>query len=60
MSLTKKISITWGIDDVLSVRPHLTKFQASLVLEYIKKNHDASVGINWDVVEAVSDNLFSE
>jgi hypothetical protein len=60
MSLTKQISITWNIDDVLSVRPRLTKLQASLFLAHIKKNHDANIGINWEVIEIVSDQLFSE
>ena len=60
MSLTKQISINWHLDDVLSVRPNLTKLQASTVLEHIKKNHNATVGINWDVIEIVSDILFPD
>ena len=60
MSLTKQISITWHIDDILSVKPNLTEFQASTVLEHMKKNHDANIGINWDVVEIVSEMLFPE
>ena len=60
MSLTKQISIKWHIDDVLSVRPNLTKLQASKVLERLKRNHDANIGINWEVIEIVSDILFPE
>ena len=60
MSLTNKISITWNIDDVLSVRPHLTKVRASYILEALKQNHDANVGINWDVIKVISDILFPE
>ncbi|MEO8964711.1 MAG: hypothetical protein ABI370_08570 [Gammaproteobacteria bacterium] len=60
MSLTKQISIKWHIDDVLSVRPDLTHLQASKVLEHLKRKHDADVGVNWEVIEAVSDMLFSE
>jgi hypothetical protein len=60
MSLTKQISIKWHIDDVLSVRPNLTKSQASDVLETLKANHDANIGINWEVIEIVCDDLFPE
>jgi hypothetical protein len=58
MSLTKQISIKWHIDDVLSIRPDLTKSQASEVLEKLKENHDANIGINWEVIEIVSEMLF--
>jgi hypothetical protein len=60
MSFTKQISIKWHIDDVLSVRPNLTKLQASHVLEHLKQKHDANIGINWEVIEIVSDFLFPE
>jgi hypothetical protein len=53
-----KIGIVWSIDDVLSVRPNLSKEQASHVLIHLKKHHDATVGINWDVIEAAADELF--
>jgi hypothetical protein len=58
MSLTKQISIKWHIDDVQSVRPNLTQLQASQVLENLKRKHDANIGINWEVIEIVSDILF--
>jgi hypothetical protein len=45
MPLTKQISIKWHIDDVLSVRPHLTRLQASQVLERLKQKHDANIGM---------------
>lgn len=60
MSLIEEISIKWHIDDVLSVKPHLTKQQASQVLERLKRGHDASIGINWEVIDIVSDILFPE
>ena len=60
MSLTKQISIKWHIDDVQSVRPNLTKIQASRVLEYLDRKHDANIGVNWEVIEIVSDMLFPE
>ena len=60
MPLTEEISIKWNIDDVLSVRPNLTKIQASEVLEQLDRKHDANIGINWGVIEIVSDMLFSK
>jgi hypothetical protein len=53
-----EINITWCIDDVLSVRPSLSKEQASDVLIHLEECHDASVGINWDVIERTIDDLF--
>jgi hypothetical protein len=60
MSLPKSISIKWHIDDVLSVRPNLSNSQAAQVLQRLKRNHNADVGINWEVIEVVSDILFPE
>jgi len=57
--MVTEISITWSIDDVLSVRPSLSKEQASSVLMHLKKHHDATVGINWDVIEAACDDIFN-
>jgi hypothetical protein len=59
-SFPKKISIKWHIDDVLSIRPHLTNLQAYEVLEHILIHHDANVGVNWGVIETVSDTIFPE
>ena len=53
-----EINITCSIDDVLSVRPSLNREQASNVLMHLKKHHDATVGINWDVIEATCDDMF--
>jgi hypothetical protein len=58
LPLVKEISIIWHIEDVQSVRPDLTDEQASLVLKHLKKNHDAEVGINWEIIEIVADILF--
>lgn len=49
--LTSKISITWGILDVLGQDPTLTPTEASEILERLKRYHDATVGINWDVID---------
>lgn len=57
-NLIQEINIVWSIDDVLSVRPHLNKEQASAVLVHLKRHHDASIGINWDVIETIANDLF--
>ena len=46
-----KITITWCLDDVLAVDSSLTPKQARDVLRLMKHRHDASVGINWDVIQ---------
>ena len=56
--ILKEIAIFWHIEDVQSIRPDLTDEQASIVLQRLKKSHDASVGINWDVIDCVADSLF--
>ncbi|MCE3239140.1 MAG: uncharacterized protein K0R24_2121 [Gammaproteobacteria bacterium] len=60
MTLKRSISIEWDIDDVLEVRPNLTKLQACKVLAYVLRKHDANIGINWDVLECFSDMLFPD
>ncbi len=57
--LTRSIVIIWAIEDVQVVRPDLTDEQAAQVLEQVKQGHDASIGINWEVLEAVADIEFN-
>tara|TARA_R110002050_G_scaffold299100_1_gene463831 strand:+ start:582 stop:839 length:258 start_codon:yes stop_codon:yes gene_type:complete len=45
------IQIIWSVDDVLSVAPDLQGFQARFILAQLKKCHDTSLGINWDVIK---------
>ena len=52
------ISISWSIQDVQSVREDLSDEQATEVLQYACRQHDASIGINWDVLEAIADDTF--
>ncbi len=49
-ALEDTISITWHIEDVLHENPDLTDLQARQVLARAKRNHDATIGINWDVL----------
>jgi hypothetical protein len=56
--IPEEIAIIWHIEDVQCIRPDLTNEKASEVLIRLKKNHDATVGINWDTIETVADILF--
>ena len=51
----KTISIKWSTEDVLfkaeEMGIELTEDQADAILDNIEHYHDASVGINWDVIE---------
>lgn len=49
----------FGIDDVLTVRPDLTREEAAAVLRHCQHNFDACVGLNWDVLEAQSYRVFA-
>ena len=55
-----QIAIAWGIDDVMTMRGDLTEEQCAKVLESVKKNHDANIGINWEVIELAADTLYPE
>ena len=48
--LNNYISILWFVEDVQEVRPDLDDEQAYEVLLCVKANHDATLGINWDVL----------
>lgn len=51
------ITIHWDIEDVKSIAPTLTDQEAQAVLDRVKANHDATIGVNWDVIsQAVDDN----
>jgi hypothetical protein len=54
------IFIEWCIDDVKTVRPDLDDDQAFEVLEMVKDDHDASLGITWNTLEYAADHLYPE
>ena len=56
----KKISIIWCSEDVLAVDPSLKPKQVREVLRLMKHRHDASVGINWDVIQCHIDTVKEE
>jgi len=55
-----EIAIIWSVEDVLSIREDLTPEQALEVLEQAEHKHDASIGINWDVLGYIADWMYSE
>lgn len=56
----RQIGLIWTTDDVLARRPDLTLEQAWNVLREVERQHDATVGVNWDTLEAVAQDLFGE
>ena len=54
------ISVVWAIEDVQSIRPDLSDDQAWQVLQAAKKDHDATIGINWSVLECHAEMLFGD
>lgn len=56
----KEIAAVWGVEDVLEIRPDLTENQAWAVLEAAANDHDATIGINWDVLVSHADTLFGD
>jgi len=58
MSDDDRIMIMWSVEDVLTVRPNLTRDQAREVLHMVKRKHDASIGVCWQTLEIHADWLF--
>ena len=45
-----QIAIIWSLEDVLMACDWLTEEQGLDVLHSLKDNHDATIGINWEVI----------
>jgi hypothetical protein len=56
----REIAVIWCVEDVLEVRPDLSEESAWAVLQACKRGHDANLGISWDVIRCVADELFGE
>ena len=50
--LADEISITWHFTDIQSVDDSLTNDEARQILQLIKNNHDANIGISWETIKA--------
>lgn len=55
----RQIAIIWNIEDVQQVRPDLDEDRAWAVLQLAASQHDASLGIQWDTLEAAAESLYS-
>jgi hypothetical protein len=53
-----QIALGWAVEDVQEIRPDLTGEQAWEVLQDAQHKHDASIGINWDTLELIAEDLF--
>jgi hypothetical protein len=54
----RQIAVIWSVDDVLEIRPDLTEDEAWDVLQAVEDDHDANLGICWDVLEYHATCLF--
>lgn len=52
------IALSWSIEDVLGCRDDLTTDQALEVLIFAESKHDATIGVNWEVLEIHAEHLF--
>lgn len=50
--------IQWHIDDVREIRSDLTTDQCREVLQNLQKQHNAEIGINWDVIAITAKDLY--
>ena len=55
--LKDEIAITWNIEDVKEIASDLTDNECRMVLYLAKDNHDATIGINWEVLELWADEV---
>lgn len=56
----ESISIEWNYIDVMDACVRLTGDQAKIVLGAVEEQHDANVGINWEVIQDTAEELFPE
>lgn len=50
----------WSIEDVHGRRPDLSEMECREVLRTVERRHDANIGINWDVIDMIADDLYPE
>jgi len=55
-----EIAIVWSVDDVLQECDWLNREQALEVLHDLKHNHDATIGINWEVIRYTADCMYPD
>lgn len=52
------IALVWNVEDVRQMRPDLTTDEAAEVLSMVYERHDASFGVNWEVLTDQANTLF--
>lgn len=50
----------WNIDDIKTEHPNLNDVQCVHILNFMKVNHDANIGINWDGIESAICELYPD
>jgi hypothetical protein len=53
------VAIRWNLEDVMTTA-RLSQGEAEVVLEELEHSHDASIGVNWEVMSACITDLFPE
>jgi len=53
-----QVGVVWSIEDVIEVRPDLNEGQAMNVLRQVLDDHDAEIGVNWDVLQQTADAMY--
>lgn len=60
----KQIAIIWSVVDVIekakAMEVTITMYEAEKILYNVEKYHDASIGINWDVIACHIDQFIQE
>lgn len=56
----RQIAVIWCTEDVQEIRPGISEEQAWEVLQAASRYHDATIGINWDVLGCHADMLFGD
>ena len=60
LATRRQIADIWSVEDVQSQCDWLTDEQAWEVLQSVKRHSDACVGINWDVLDQVAQDLYPQ
>jgi hypothetical protein len=58
LDVTPLVGFHWCVDDVKERRPDLSDEECLEVLARCKHKHDATIGMNWDVIDVWADDLF--
>jgi len=58
LACRREIALIWSVEDVQQERPDLTAGQAWKVLQEAERHHDATLGVSWDTLTSIADDLF--